>query len=39
MLAGMMLFLGVGSGITAGYAAAYLWNKYLQAFLSETVTA
>ena len=30
MLAGMMLFLGVGSGITAGYAAAYLWNKYLQ---------
>ena len=30
MLAGMMLFLGTGSGITAGYAAAYLWNKYLK---------
>jgi uncharacterized membrane protein len=27
---GMMLFLGTGSGITAGYAAAYLWNKYLK---------
>ena len=30
MFAGMMLFLGVGSGITAGYAATYLWNKYLK---------
>jgi uncharacterized membrane protein len=30
MLAGMMLFLGAGSGITAGYAATYLWNKYLK---------
>ncbi len=30
MFAGVMLFLGVGSGITAGYAAAYLWNKYLK---------
>jgi uncharacterized membrane protein len=30
MLAGLMLFLGTGSGITAGYAAAYLWNKYLK---------
>ena len=30
MLAGMMLFLGAGSGVTAGYAATYLWNKYLK---------
>ena len=30
MLAGMMVFLGAGSGITAGYAASYLWNKYLR---------
>ncbi len=30
MLAGMMLFLGVGSGVAAGYAATYLWNKYLR---------
>ena len=30
MITGLMLFLGVGSGITAGYAAAYLWNKYLK---------
>jgi hypothetical protein len=26
----LMLFLGTGSGITAGYAASYLWNKYLK---------
>ncbi len=32
VLAGMMLFLGISSGISAGYAAAYLWNKYLQSF-------
>ncbi len=30
MLAGLMLFLGAGSGITAGYTAAYLWNRYLK---------
>jgi uncharacterized membrane protein len=30
MLTVMMLFLAVGSGVTAGYAAAYLWNKYLK---------
>jgi uncharacterized membrane protein len=30
MLSGLMVFLGVGSGITAGYAASYLWNKYLK---------
>ncbi len=30
MLGGIMLFLGTGSGITAGYAASYLWNKYLR---------
>jgi uncharacterized membrane protein len=30
MLSGLMLFLSIGSGITAGYAAAYLWNKYLK---------
>lgn len=30
MLAGMMLFLGVGSGVAAGYSSAYLWNKFLQ---------
>ncbi len=28
----MMVFLGVCSGVSAGYAAAYLWNKYLQGF-------
>lgn len=30
MWAALMIFLGSGSGITAGYAAAYLWNKYLK---------
>ena len=30
MLGGIMLFLATGSGITAGYAASYLWNKYLR---------
>jgi hypothetical protein len=30
MWAALMIFLGTGSGITAGYAAAYLWNKYLK---------
>jgi hypothetical protein len=28
----MMLFLGVCSGASAGYASAYLWNTYLQGF-------
>lgn len=26
----LMVFLGTGSGIAAGYAASYLWNKYLR---------
>lgn len=26
----LMVFLGTGSGITAGYASSYLWNKYLK---------
>ncbi|MEM2108555.1 MAG: hypothetical protein QXL10_04655 [Candidatus Bathyarchaeia archaeon] len=30
MWSALMVFLGVGSGISAGYAAAYLWNKYLK---------
>jgi hypothetical protein len=30
MWASLMLFLGTGSGITAGYAASYLWNRYLK---------
>jgi uncharacterized membrane protein len=30
MLSGLMVFLAVGSGITAGYASSYLWNKYLK---------
>jgi hypothetical protein len=30
MWTSLMLFLGAGSGISAGYAAAYLWNKYLK---------
>jgi hypothetical protein len=30
MWVALMIFLGAGSGITAGYAAAYLWNKYLK---------
>jgi len=29
-MAGMVIFVAVGSGISAGYAAAYLWNKYLK---------
>ena len=27
----IVLFMGPASGISAGYAAAYLWNKYLKA--------
>jgi uncharacterized membrane protein len=30
MMAGLVLFVGVGSGVSAGYAASYLWNKYLK---------
>ena len=30
MMSGMVLFVAVGSGLSAGYAAAYLWNKYLK---------
>ncbi len=26
----LIVFLGTGSGISAGYAASYLWNKYLK---------
>ncbi len=27
----LVLFMGPASGVSAGYAAAYLWNKYLRA--------
>jgi hypothetical protein len=27
----LVLFMGPASGVSAGYAAAYLWNKYLKA--------
>jgi uncharacterized membrane protein len=30
MMVGLVLFVAVGSGISAGYASAYLWNKYLK---------
>jgi uncharacterized membrane protein len=30
MLSAMVIFVATGSGISAGYAAAYLWNKYLK---------
>jgi uncharacterized membrane protein len=30
MMSVLVIFVGVGSGIAAGYAAAYLWNKYLK---------
>ncbi len=30
MMTGMVIFVAVGSGLSAGYAAAYLWNKYLK---------
>jgi uncharacterized membrane protein len=29
-MSGLVIFIGMGSGISAGYAAAYLWNKYLK---------
>jgi uncharacterized membrane protein len=30
MMSGLVVFIATGSGISAGYAAAYLWNKYLK---------
>ena len=30
MLDTLVLFMGPATGVTAGYAAAYLWNKYLR---------
>jgi uncharacterized membrane protein len=30
MISGLVIFVATGSGISAGYAAAYLWNKYLK---------
>ena len=30
MLDALVLFMGPATGITAGYAASYLWNKYLR---------
>ncbi len=29
MMSALVIFVATGTGITAGYAAAYLWNKYL----------
>ena len=30
IMLGLVIFVAAGSGISAGYAAAYLWNKYLK---------
>ncbi len=30
MLDALVLFMGPATGIVAGYASAYLWNKYLR---------
>jgi hypothetical protein len=30
MMSGLVIFVATGSGISAGYAATYLWNKYLK---------
>ena len=30
MMSGLIIFVAASSGISAGYAAAYLWNKYLK---------
>jgi hypothetical protein len=30
VMSGLVIFVAVGSGISAGYAAAYLWNRYLK---------
>lgn len=32
-MSGLVIIVGAGSGISAGYAAAYLWNKYLKSIL------
>jgi hypothetical protein len=29
-MSGLVIFVATGSGISAGYAAAYLWNRYLK---------
>jgi uncharacterized membrane protein len=30
VMSGLVIFVAAGSGISAGYAAAYLWNRYLK---------
>jgi len=30
VMSGLVVFVAVGSGVSAGYAAAYLWNRYLK---------
>jgi uncharacterized membrane protein len=30
LMSGLVIFVATGSGISSGYAAAYLWNKYLK---------
>ena len=30
VMSGLVIFVAAGSGISAGYAASYLWNKYLK---------
>jgi hypothetical protein len=30
VMSGLVIFVAVGSGLSAGYAASYLWNKYLK---------
>jgi hypothetical protein len=30
IMSGLVIFVAAGSGISAGYAASYLWNKYLR---------
>ena len=30
IMSGLVIFVAIGSGISAGYAASYLWNKYLK---------
>ena len=30
MMSGLVILVGAGSGVAAGYAATYLWNKYLR---------
>ncbi len=34
VMSGLVVFVGAGSGISAGYAAAYLWNKYLKSIVA-----